>query len=101
MDYSTAERVSEVLKAIAHPVRLQIVGALEHDELCVGEIMEIVGGKQAITSQQLNMMRTKGVLTARREANKVYYSIANPNVIQLLHCMYNHCDSVQPERENS
>ncbi|MCF7974111.1 MAG: metalloregulator ArsR/SmtB family transcription factor [Phycisphaerae bacterium] len=92
MKYESAQKVAEVLKAVAHPVRLQIVAALEAGALCVADIMAVVGGKQAITSQQLNMMRTRGVLEARREGNKVFYSIANPNVIRLLHCMYDHCD---------
>ena len=95
MTYEAAEQISEVLKALAHPVRLQIVDVLEDNELCVGQIMEAVGGKQAITSQQLNMMRTKGVLASRRDANKVYYTVANPNVIQLLHCMHDHCDRIK------
>ena len=95
MDYESAQRVSEVLKAVAHPVRLQIVAALEKEALCVADIMAAVGGKQAITSQQLNMMRTRGVLEARREGNRVFYSIANPNVLKLLDCMYHHCDRAQ------
>jgi hypothetical protein len=40
-------------------------------------------------------MRDKGVLDCRRDGNKVYYYIANPNVIKLLHCMYDHCNGVQ------
>lgn len=95
MDFETAQQVADVLKAVAHPVRLQIVAALEKEPLCVADIMEAVGGKQAITSQQLNMMRIKGILAARREGNRVFYSIANPNVIKLLDCMYHHCERVQ------
>lgn len=95
MDSTSANRITEVLKAVAHPVRLQIIAALEKKELCVGDIMAAVGGKQAITSQQLNMMRTRGVLASRRDGNKVYYSIADRNIIKLLECMYAHCDHVK------
>ncbi len=95
MDYESAQRVADVLKAVAHPVRLQIVVALEGKALCVADIMEAVGGKQAITSQQLNMMRVRGVLEAHRQGNRVFYSIANPNVIRLLDCMVHHCDRAQ------
>lgn len=86
-----AEQVAEVLKAVAHPVRLQIVELLETKEMCVGDIVEALGGKQAVTSQQLNMMRDKGVLEYRRDGTKVFYRIENKNVIKLLHCMYDHC----------
>lgn len=91
MDKKVAEHVSEVLKAVAHPVRLQIVELLETKEMCVGDIMGAIGGKQAITSQQLNMMKDKGVLSSRRDGAKVFYRIENKNVIKLLHCVYDHC----------
>jgi len=92
MDKKTAEHVAEVFKAVAHPVRLHIIELLEGREMCVGDIVKALGGKQAITSQQLNMMKDKGVLSSRREGTKVYYGIKNKNVIKLLHCIYDQCD---------
>lgn len=89
----SAQKVADVLKAIAHPVRLRIIELLEDGEKCVGEIVEGVGGKQSITSQQLNMMKDKGVLACRRNGTKVYYHIANKNVIKVLHCVYDHCQT--------
>jgi DNA-binding transcriptional ArsR family regulator len=91
MDIMTAEHAAEVLKAVAHPVRLRIVELLEKQEMCVGKIAETLGEKQAITSQQLNMMKDKGVLASRRDGAKVYYRIGNRNVIKVLHCVYDHC----------
>jgi ArsR family transcriptional regulator len=91
MDKKVAEHVAVVLKAVAHPVRLQIVELLETKEMCVGDIVTALGGKQAITSQQLNMMKDKGVLNCRRNGTKVYYRIENKNVIKLLDCIYDHC----------
>jgi DNA-binding transcriptional ArsR family regulator len=38
-------------------------------------------------------MKNRGVLTSRREGAKVYYRIANPNVIRVLGCVYDHCES--------
>lgn len=93
LEYVMAERVAHVLKAVAHPVRLQIIELLEHKEMCVGDIVEALGIKQAITSQHLNMMRDKEVLCSRREGSKVYYAIKNKNVIKLLYCIYNSCDN--------
>ncbi len=93
MDKKVAEHVAEVMKAVAHPVRLQIVDLLETREMCVGDIVEALGGKQAITSQQLNMMRDKGVLSSRRQGTKVYYGIENKNVIKLLQCIHDHYEA--------
>ena len=91
MDTQVAENVAEVLKAVAHPVRLQIVELLEHREMCVGDIVDALGGKQAVTSQQLNLMKDKGILGCRRDGTKVFYRVENKNVIKLLHCMSDHC----------
>jgi len=92
MDKELAQHAAEVLKAVAHPLRLQIVEALEEGERSVGDIVEALGEKQAITSQQLNLMKDKGVLASRRDGAKVYYRIAEPNVIRVLNCVYNHCE---------
>ena len=93
MNEKTGEHAAEVLKAIAHPVRLQIVELLQAEEMCVGDIAEALGGKQAITSQQLNMMKDKGVLGCRRDGAKVYYRIEDRSVIRLLHCIHGHYKS--------
>ncbi|MBM4026526.1 MAG: winged helix-turn-helix transcriptional regulator [Planctomycetes bacterium] len=98
MDHELAEHAAEVLKAMAHPLRLQIVELLQQGERSVGEIVEAVGEKQAITSQQLTLMKGKGVLASRRDGAKVYYRLHNFNVIRLLDCIYNHCDAKKRSR---
>ena len=91
MDKDVVEHAADVLKAVAHPARLEIIELLESGEKSVSEIIDALGAKQAITSQQLNMMKDKAVLSSRREGAKVFYRIENKNVIKLLHCMYDHC----------
>jgi ArsR family transcriptional regulator len=91
MDKELAIHAADVLRAIAHPIRLQVIELLENRELCVGQISEALGEKQAITSQQLNIMKNRGILTSRREGTKVFYQLDNRNVTQVLNCVYNHC----------
>ncbi len=93
MDKELAIHASEVLKAVAHPLRLRIVEALESGERSVGDLVDMLGEKQAITSQQLNLMKDKGVLASRKEGAKVFYRIQNPNVIRVLNCVYDHCEA--------
>lgn len=81
------EHAAEILKTMAHPTRLLIVELLQAKEMCVNDIAEALDNKQAITSQQLNMMKDKGVLSRRREGVKVYYHIENNNIANLLHCI--------------
>jgi len=91
MDKELAMHAAEVLKAVAHPLRLLIVEVLQDGERSVGQIMDALGEKQAIISQQLNLMKDKGVLASRREGAKVFYHIQNQNVIRVLDCVYDHC----------
>ena len=93
MDKELATHAADVLRAVAHPIRLQVVELLEEGELCVGEISAALGEKQAITSQQLTIMKDKGILTSRREGTKVFYRLENENVTQVLSCVYNHCQA--------
>ena len=93
MELTIAQHVAETLKAVAHPIRLQIVEVLEHGEACVGEIMAKTGHSQSVISQHLGLMKDKGILNCRREGTKAFYCIRNNNVIHLLHCVYHHCDA--------
>ena len=83
----TAKRVAEVLKTIAHPLRLQIVALPENGEMCANDIVSTLGAKHVITSQQLNMMKAKGILTCWRKGAKSCYRIQNPNVLRVLCCI--------------
>jgi ArsR family transcriptional regulator len=93
MDKELAAHAAEVLKAVAHPLRLQIVELLEKDELCVGAIVEALGEKQSITSQQLTILRDRGILASRRDGTRVFYRLVNKNVSRVLDCVYNHCQA--------
>ena len=99
MDKELAIHAAEVLKAVAHPLRLLIVETLQDGERSVGEIVDALGEKQAITSQQLNLMKDRGVLASRREGAKVFYRIQNPNVIRVLNCVYDHCEAGRQVRQ--
>jgi DNA-binding transcriptional ArsR family regulator len=81
------EEAAEVLKAVAHPVRLRIIELLEDGEKTVTELLTCLGTQQAYTSQQLNILKSRGVVTARRQGNQSYYSVANPGAIKVIHCI--------------
>ncbi|HEY6001149.1 MAG TPA: metalloregulator ArsR/SmtB family transcription factor [bacterium] len=81
------ERAAEVLKTVAHPVRLRIVEILESGERSVTELKDLLGVTQPLTSQHLSQMRVRGVLGCRREGAQVYYSIADPGVVKVIHCI--------------
>ena len=87
IDQERIERAAEVLKTVAHPLRLRIVELLEFGEKSVNELKDQLGVTQPLTSQHLSQMRMRGVLGSRREGTLVYYSIANLDVVKVIHCI--------------
>ena len=80
-------KAAETMRSISHPARLRIIEILEESERSVTEIQDHLGITQSLTSQHLNNMRVRGVLKSRKEGNMVYYSIANPDVVKVIHCI--------------
>ena len=75
---------SEAMQAMAHPLRLKILCLVGNQELSVLEIVEAVGTSQSNISQHLAVLRDQGLLQARKEANKVFYSIGDPRVLKMI-----------------
>jgi DNA-binding transcriptional ArsR family regulator len=66
----------EVLKAIAHPLRLQIMEFIhENEEVNVNKIYNTLHLEQSITSQHLKIMRNAGIVISRKKERFVYYAI--------------------------
>lgn len=81
MDY---QQQTALLKALAHPVRLQILDMLRQGELCVCHIERAINKRQAYISQQLMVLREVGLVGNRKEGLQVYYSLANPTIGEML-----------------
>ena len=73
---------AEICKILTSPKRIEIISALKEGEKSVTEIIEILGIPKANASQHLALMKLKGILKSRRKGVNIYYSIANPKVIQ-------------------
>ncbi|HSH42607.1 MAG TPA: metalloregulator ArsR/SmtB family transcription factor [Arenicellales bacterium] len=79
------DQASRSLKAMAHPLRLKILCILcRTGEIGVQELVDRVGTSQSNISQHLSILRDKGILECRKEANKVYYRIRDPNIFKLM-----------------
>lgn len=79
---------SRSLKAMAHPLRLKILCILGScSEVSVQDIVEQVGTSQSNISQHLSILREKGILASRKDANKVYYRIGDPKILNLIGSM--------------
>ncbi|ALP54902.1 ArsR family transcriptional regulator [Candidatus Tenderia electrophaga] len=75
------------LKAMSHPIRLKILCTLSDGEVSVQEIVDNVGTSQSNISQHLAILRDKGILMSRKDANRVYYRVGDRRTLRLISMM--------------
>ncbi|WP_347717694.1 metalloregulator ArsR/SmtB family transcription factor [Sphingomonas sp.] len=74
-----------VLRSLAHEGRLLVLCYLaEAGELSVGELVDRIGLSQSALSQHLAKLRAEGLVATRKNAQTVYYRVADPRVLTLL-----------------
>ena len=84
MAQEVLELTAEVLRALGHPLRLNIVRYLQGGERCVCEIVPAVGAEQSVVSKHLALLRQAGVVASRKEGVRVIYWVEDPAVFCLL-----------------
>ena len=93
IDYSSVDQQKDVetasrsLKAMSHPLRLMILCKLGEGEFSVQDIVDNVGTSQSNISQHLAILRDKGILSARKDANKVFYYFSDFKNLTLIDMM--------------
>lgn len=83
------ENTTEILKSIAHPIRMKILCYLMDGEKNVGEIEHEFGSTISNISQHLTILRKATIISRRKEANFMYYSLADTNISTLLETLKN------------
>ncbi len=86
-DPERAAWTAEMMKAIAHPVRLRIVALLCGGPRNVTDISEQLEVKQSIVSQQLRILRMNSLVAGTKRDGFTFYSLAQPRLTQLVSCM--------------
>ena len=81
------DKAAHCVKAIAHPLRLSILGILVNGEKSVQDLTTALGTTQSNVSQHLSHMKVRGLLKARREGNKTYYGVEDPRLSRLVDLM--------------
>ena len=88
------EKAAGMLKAIAHPTRISILGCLEDGQkLTVTQIHEQLGIEQATASHHLGILKDKGVLNSKRDGKNIYYFLKHETLKTLLNCVSGCCNS--------
>lgn len=91
---------ADLFQVLSHEMRLRILDELRKDEACVCHLQAVLDRPQAYVSQQLRVLRDKGMVQDRRDGTLVYYRLADSQVERLLEDMlgpagartcYNNC----------
>ena len=85
---AAADSASDLLKALANRQRLLIVCQLIDGERSVGDLAEFLGLRDSTVSQHLALLRKDGLVSARRDAQTIYYSIASEPAREILAALY-------------
>ncbi len=83
-----AGQAVSALKVLANEDRLLLLCQLSQGEMAVGDLEEVLGIRQPTLSQQLAVMRAEGVVDTRRDGKRIFYSIADARLLQVLGLLY-------------
>jgi ArsR family transcriptional regulator len=81
------EKQAEIVKAIAHPLRIAILDFLKDGEQCVCDIAQHLGSERSNVSRHLSVMVNAGVLGHRKEGLKVIYTLKTPCILEFFSCV--------------
>jgi ArsR family transcriptional regulator len=81
------EKQAEIVKAIAHPLRIAVVDFLKDGQQCVCDIAEHIGSERSNVSRHLSVMVNAGVLEYRKEGLKVIYKLKTPCILDFFSCI--------------
>lgn len=73
---------AEVCKALAHPLRIEVIDLLKEREYCFADILEVTGGLKSNLSQHLKVLTKKGILKVRKDGQCSHFTLASPKVAQ-------------------
>lgn len=85
-----------LFKALAHPIRLQILNLLRAGEVCVCHMEAALGRRQAYISQQLMILREAGLIGSRKEGRQVFYWITEERTLRLLDDLFGPAPAENP-----
>ena len=87
MSIRTLKQASEVLRVIAHPIRLKLLELLLREQFAVHELAEYVGQMPHVVSQHLNLMKAHGIVQPQRRGKQVFYEVKHRAATSILRCI--------------
>ena len=90
MNTNERNMAADVLKAMAHPIRLGVIEVLAAGERTVTELYDELGCSQSMMSQQLKILCQQKLVTIRKEGTQKYCTLANRDFLKVFDCMHKH-----------
>lgn len=84
---------AEIFQALAHPTRIAIIESLRGGERSAGQLVEQLGLEQANASQHFAVLRSRQIVSSRKEGNQVFYALRDPVLIEVLDILRRYFDS--------
>lgn len=100
MNKAIQERTAAIFRALAHPLRLQIMETLRRGPCCVCKIIPRVGGEQSNVSHHLAILRKSGIVQCDKRGVEVWYAVTDARVFEIMDLM-NGCVLSNLERSRS
>lgn len=92
--YPDIQAMSDLFKAIGDPGRLQIVLALDSQEMCVCDLAALLGVSESAASHQIRILRTMNLVKNRREGQVLYYRLVDDHVMELARVAQEHVEEL-------
>ncbi len=78
------EAISSVFKILGDPTRMRLVWALDRQELCVGDLAEVLDMTSSAISHQLSILKNEHLVKTRRDGKNIYYSLDDSHVTDMI-----------------
>lgn len=78
------QMMADMFKALSHPMRVKIIQAVGDKEPCACELVRQLGIEQSNLSQHLSILKARGILTSRKEGQKVFYRVLFPEILEVI-----------------
>lgn len=89
-DYMQYREIAEILKVLAHPIRICIVkNLLERGECNVGHMHSCLEVPQSTVSQHLQKLRLAGIVEGQRKGLEIYYRIKDERIVKFINSLFN------------
>ena len=86
MNSAQAKAKADILKALGHPIRVQMIDALGRGDRCVKDLRILATVSQPTISRHLSWLKRVGLVTERRAGPRVMHHLACPGMLQALKC---------------